>query len=341
MDSDRTGNPNAERRLLAAQQIMAEDPRHTKKPAAEGYSGGAAYVIDRFVPLAEAGVPITDLGFNRGDAVYDVVSVSRGQFFRLADHQKRFAASCKRIRVTMPFSDERLTEILNQLVALTGWQDAYVWWGVTRGKTPMRSADRTDATRFTNRFFAYVLPYIFIADDERQQRGTNAVISKEYFRIPPTSVDPRAKNLLGLDFSLSLFEAGDRGAEWSILTDGQGNITEAPGSNLFVVKDGKLATPVDWCLEGITRLSVMDLAAELGLPLEVRKVTAQELLDADEAFYTSSAGGVMPLHSVDGVVLGQRNATGPGPISARMHDLYWEKRWAGWHGSPVDYSAQG
>jgi branched-chain amino acid aminotransferase len=85
----------------------------------------------------------------------------------------------------------------------------------------------------------------------------------------------------------------------------------------------------------------MDLAAELGLPLEVRKVTAQELLEADEAFYTSSAGGIMPLHSVDGVVLGQRNATGPGPVAAKLHDLYWEKRWAGWHGRPVDYAALG
>ncbi|MBY6115579.1 aminotransferase class IV [Mameliella alba] len=322
--------------LIEAQHIMATDPRHARGGHAPDYEDGAAFIIDDYVPLSRAAVPITDLGFNRGDAVYDVVSVSRGMFFRLADHQERFAASCDRIRVTNPFSRAREAEILNHIVALTGRRDVYVWFGVTRGKTPMNSADRTNPAKFSNRYYAYVLPYIFIANDEMRARGANAIISRNYLRIPPKSVDPTAKNLHGLDFSQSLFEAGDAGAEWSILTDGQGNITEAPGSNLFLVKGDKLITPAEWCLLGITRKTALELGQEIGMSCEVRPVSVAETLAADEVFYTSSAGGIMPLNSIDGTLIG--GVEGPGPITARLHNLYWEKRWAGWHGVPVDYS---
>ncbi len=77
-------------------------------------AGGAAYVIDRFTPLDRAGVPIADLGFNRGGAVYDVVSVSRGSFFRLDDHQRGFAASCRRVRLTNPLAAEEERAVLNR-----------------------------------------------------------------------------------------------------------------------------------------------------------------------------------------------------------------------------------
>ncbi|MDE0718225.1 MAG: aminotransferase class IV [Rhodospirillaceae bacterium] len=323
--------------LLPVQEIMATHSEHWRLPHDAAYARGAAYVIDRFTPLDRAGVPIADLGFNRGDAVYDVVSVSRGSFFRLADHQQRFAASCKRVRLTNPLAAEEERAVLNRLVALAGYRDAYVWWGVTRGATPQRAADRTDPANFANRFFAYAIPYVFIADDERRSRGADAVVSREYFRIPPSSVDPRAKNLNGLDFAMSLFEAGDRGAEWSLLTDGAGNLTEAPGSNIFVVGNGTVATPEDWCLEGITRKTALELAQDLGHEVEVRAVAVAELMQADEAFLTSSAGGIVPLNSVDGVALG--GGPGPGPLTRALHDRYWQKRWEGWHGTPVDYAA--
>ncbi|MCY4396165.1 MAG: aminotransferase class IV [Rhodospirillaceae bacterium] len=332
-----SAHPPAAPALLPVQEIMATHPEHRRLPHAAEYESGAAYVIDGFQPLDRAGVPIADLGFNRGDAVYDVVSVSRGSFFRLDDHQRRFAASCARMRLTNPFSAAEERAVLNRLVALAGYRDAYVWWGVTRGAMPLRSADRTDPSSFANRFFAYAIPYVFIADDERRSRGADAVVSRNFFRIPPSSVDPRAKNLNGLDFSMALFEAGDRGAEWSLLSDGAGNLTEAPGSNVFVVANGAVATPEDWCLEGITRMTALELVREFGREVEVRKVAVDELMQADEAFLTSSAGGIVPLNSVDGVVLG--GGPGPGPLTRALHDRYWQKRWVGWHGTPVDYAA--
>ena len=83
--------------------------------------------------------------------------------------------------------------------------------------------------------------------------------------------------------------------------------------------------------------ATLELAAELGLETHVENVSADQLRQADEAFMTSTAGGIMPINSVDDVVLG--GVEGPGPITAKLHDLYWEKRWDGWLGTPVDYAA--
>ena len=192
--------------------MMAEAPEHAPLQRDAAWSSGAAYIIDRFKPLAEAAIPITDLGFLRSDAVYDVVSVSRGQFFRLTDHQARLARSCVRMKLTNPFDEAEEAAILNALVARTGLQDAYVWWAVTRGANPKRPADRLYPDRFTNRFYAFVTPYIFIKGDADRQAGIHLHVSDDYIRIPERAVDPRAKNFCSLDLNMSLMEAGAAGA---------------------------------------------------------------------------------------------------------------------------------
>ena len=320
---------------ISVQSIMAEAPEHAPLPRDPAWSSGAAYIIDRFVPLDEAAVPITDLGFTRADAVYDVVSVSRGQFFRLADHQQRFARSCARMKLSNPFDEAGEAALLNALVARTGIKDAYVWWAVTRGANLKRPADRVHPERFVNRFYAFVVPYIFIKGDADRRAGINLHISKDFIRIPENAVDPRAKNFCSLDLNMSLMEAGATGAEWSVLTNGQGSLTEAPGSNIFIIKNGRALTPATGGLEGVTRQTAMELCREIGLAIEETDVSVSDLTNADEAFLTSSAGGIMPVSAVDGVAL----CEGAGPISTTLHNRYWQKRWAGWHGTPVVYEA--
>ncbi|MYF88328.1 MAG: branched-chain amino acid--2-keto-4-methylthiobutyrate aminotransferase [Boseongicola sp. SB0676_bin_33] len=314
---------------------MTNSPAHAPLERTQEWATGAAYVIDRFVPLDKAAVPITDLGLVRADAVYDVVSVSRGQFFRLEDHQARFARSCSRMKLSSPFSPAEEAALLNALVARTGLKDAYVWWAITRGANLPHPSDRLHAERFQNRFYAFVMPYVFINDDVDRQAGIHLHVSKDYIRIPANAVDPRAKNFCSLDLNMSLMEAGGAGAEWSVLTDGNDVLTEAPGSNIFVVRDDKIMTPELGCLEGITRLTALELCAEIGLDVEAGRVTVNDLVTADEAFLTSSAGGILPVSTVDGQPICQ----GSGPVSTRIHNLNWETRWAGWHGTPVDYEA--
>jgi branched-chain amino acid aminotransferase len=321
--------------IIRTEEIMNSHPEHERLPHDPAYVLGSAYVTDHFCPIYEASVPIIDCGFMHADAVYDVVSVSRGAFFRLEEHQARFARACDAIRVRNPFDRQKEAEILHELVARTGLRDAYVWWTVTRGEPPMGRSEMVDPAKFDNRFYAFAVYFIFLADDDQRGRGLDLIVSRDRVRISPRAVDPTAKNFCWLDMQMALFEAGRRGAEWAVLTDEAGYLTEAAGANIFAIIDGAVVSPDSGCLEGITRKSVLDLCQELGLPAKLRRVHADELRSAQEVFMTTTAGSIMPVRSVDGVPVGGRN--GPGELSVRLHNLYWEKRWSGWHATPVRY----
>ena len=140
----------------------------------------------------------------------------------------------------------------------------------------------------------------------------------------------------GSDLTRGQFEAHDRGADFCVLLAEDGTVTEGPGFNIFVVSDGRIATPSSGVLEGITRRSVIELCGHLGLPIEVRPVPVEELRDADEIFLSTTAGGVMPASRIDGRIMGNDR---PGPISSRVQDAFWSRRAEGWHATPVDYAA--
>lgn len=321
--------------IIQASHIMLNDPSHVRTTFDPKFDHGSAFVNGKYCSIDDAFVPITDMGFSQSDGAYDVVSTSNGYFFRLEDHLERFQTSCETFRLKNPYDKQQTTEILTNLLRLAGTKEAYVWFSVTRGHMPDGDV-RTNPLAWENCFYAYVVPYVYIASDEMRTRGMDLLISKKFIRIPPKAVDPRAKNFHWMDLKLSLFEANDAGKDWSVLCDVNGYLTEAPGSNIFFIKDGALLTPDTGCLEGITRKTTLELATELGMPVRVEPVHMSQLLESDEAFITSTAGGIMPINSVDGVLLGGK--PGPGALTTRLHNLYWEKRWSGWLGTPVDYT---
>jgi branched-chain amino acid aminotransferase len=321
--------------ILRAAEIMATHPEHQRLPHPDDHALGAAFTGDHFCPLIEASVPLVDCGFMHADAVYDVVSVSRGAFFRLDRHQDRFARSCGAIRLENPMSRDQEAEILHRIVALAGLKDAYVWWAVTRGLPPMGRSDMIDPSKFTPRFYAFASPFVWVADDDQRARGLDLVLSRERVRISPRAVDPTAKNFHWLDMQMALFEAGERGGDWAVLPDEEGYLTEATGANVFVVRDGVALTPDSGCLEGITRQSVFDLCSELGIASKATRIHTDELRHADEVFLSTTAGSIMPARSIDGQPIGGRD--GPGEISVALHNRYWERRWEGWDATPVRY----
>lgn len=320
--------------IVQAEHIMAHDAAHARAAHDQAYDHGAAFINGNYCPIDEAAIPITDVGFIHADAAYDVVSASRGYIFRLQDHLERFERSCSGFRLRNPYNADETAAILVRLVQLAGTRDAYIWWCVTRGTMP-EGSERGNPEAYENCFYAFVIPYLFIADDAMRSRGLDLMISRQYIRIPSQAVDPTAKNFHWMDMKLALFEARDRGGDFAVLCDAHGYLTEAPGANIFLVEAGAIATPDAGCLEGITRRTILELAAELELPVHVEPVTVERLRLADEVFITSTAGGIMPVRSVDGLVPGA--GSGPGPVTARLHDLYWSKRWEGWLGTPVDF----
>lgn len=319
--------------ILAVEDLFESDPTHARAPYAAMFEHGSAFTQNEFKPIELGVVPITDAGFIHADAAYDVVSASGGYMFRMQDHIERFTASCRKFELVNPYSEDETVEILHELVRLTGLKDAYVWWAVTRGEL---EGERSRA-EYQNKFYAFVSPYVFIHGDELRTRGASLNVSRDFVRIPPKSVDPTAKNFHWMDMKLSILEAKRSGAEWSVLTDGANNLTEAPGCNIFVLHNGVLKTPATGCLEGITRQTVFDLANEIGIDSAATNVTVDDLLNAEEVFLTSTAGGIMPIAQVNNQAVAGNN--GPGAVSAQIHNLYWEKRWGGWLGDPIHYHA--
>ena len=285
-------------------------------PRIADLSEGIAYVDGRFVPVGEARVPILDWGFLRSDATYDVVHVWKGRFFRLDDHLDRFQRGMARLRMDPGLDRAAIRSVLVDCVRRSGLRDAYVEMICTRGMPRPGSRDPRLAQ---NRFSAFAIPFVWIADLEKQEAGLHLVVSRTE-RIPPEAVDPTVKNYHWLDLTAGLFDAYERGGDTAVLTDRDGNVVEGPGFNIFMIRGGKLATPAAGVLEGITRRTALDIAAELGLAVEERALPADEVRTADEVFLTSTAGGIMPVTRVDGAVLGDGT---PGAVTRRLRARYW------------------
>jgi branched-chain amino acid aminotransferase len=297
------------------------------------FAAGAAYIDGRYMPIDDAAIPITDWGYRRSDVTYDVVGVRHGSFFRLDDHVRRFRASMNAFRFNPKESDEDIKAILHRCVALAGLKDAYVAMDCLRGRPPAGMPYHPAYAR--NYIAAFALPWISLLSSDVMTRGAHLVVA-ETLRIPGASVDPKAKNFHWADLTRGQFEAHDRGADFCVLLDENGCVTEGPGFNILVVTDERIATPDTGVLEGITRRSVIELCEDLGLSIEVRPVPVTELRDADEIFLSTTAGGVMPASRIDGRIMGNDR---PGPVSTRVHDRFWARRAEGWHATPVDYAA--
>ena len=310
------------------EQTTRQGVRSTE--SAGTYADGAAFVEGRFVPVAEARVPILDWGFLRSDATYDVAHVWKGCFFRLEDHLDRFERSMNHLRLSLPYDRDEIQDILVECVRLSGLRYAYAEVICTRGIPRPGSRDPRDCE---NRFYAFVVPVVWIADPEKQEKGLHATIGRGQ-RIAPESVDPTVKNYHWLDLETGLLDAYERGGETVILVDAEDNVVEGPGFNVFAVKDNKISTPDRGVLEGITRKTVIELAAELGIPLEARSVPADEIRNSDEVFLTSTAGGVIPVTTVDGEAVGSGE---PGPLTRRLRDAYWALHEDPRFSQPVSY----
>ena len=298
----------------------------------QSLAAGTAWVDGEIVPVAEARLPLLDWGFLHSDATYDVAHVWNGRFFRLDEHLARFEAGMAALHLSVPQDRGTIADILIELVRRSGLREAYVEMICTRG---LPSPGSRDPRTCSNRFYAFAVPFIWIADPDKQQQGLHLVVSERQ-RIPPASIDPRVKNYHWLDLVMALFEAYRRGGETAITVDVAGHLVEGPGFNLFAVHDDRLVTPAHGILEGITRKTVIDLARGAGHDVHERELPATEARGADELFITSTAGGVMPVTRIDGQSVG---AGRPGPVTRALSERYWALHEDPRYTLPIDYGA--
>ena len=278
-----------------------------------------AWMDGTIIPMAEAKIPVNDWGFIHSDATYDVVPVWQGAFFRLNDYIARFQQSCAALRLEIGPDDAQLAQILHELVAASGLREAYVAMVATRG-VPLIPGTR-DPRACENRFFAWCVPYIHVIKPEVMARGARLRIAQSVRRIPDGSVDARIKNYHWGDFTAGLFEAYDHGFDSVVLCDFADQLTEGPGFNFFVVRNGEIFTPNRHCLFGITRRTVIEIAQIEGVRVHEGEVPRALVYDADEVFISTSGGGPVWIAQVDNRIFGNGVE---GPVTQLIRQNYWK-----------------
>jgi branched-chain amino acid aminotransferase len=252
-----------------------------------------------------------------GDGVYDTMVTWNNAVFRLDQHLERLYESAHAVMIEIPVPLDELREVVLQTVHKNQLANAYVKVVVTRGvgKEPLLSPYGCEPG-----VIVFAVPYM----SQAGRRGDDEAISmitSSLRRVPNESISTAVKSCNYLNHVLMRLEANEAGADEALELDLEGYVCEAPGYNVFVAKKGALTTPADNILRGITRQTVMDLAERAGIPIATGRIQTFDIYTADEAFLTSTAGGIVPIGSLDGRRVGDG---GPGPITRRLRDEYLE-----------------
>ena len=287
---------------------------------------GAAYLNGDLVSADEAKVSIFDSGFIGGVAIFDTLACWRGGLFKLPQHRARFERSAHAAMIPLRCRGAELEAIIVETTRRSGLREAYVQAIATRGRRPTPSMPSNEPT-----LIVYAVPYVWLWPQEKADSGISVVIPS-IRQWPAAVVDPKIKNFNRMHTHLARMEADRSGADDVVLLDDRGLLTESRGSNVFVVRGGTLYTPQSGILEGITRQTVFEIAAELGIPAAERDLTPFDLYTAEEAFLCSTAGGIFPIAEADGRAVG---AVGIGPITRRLRERYWERHLSGPDVTPV------
>ncbi|MEK9840494.1 MAG: aminotransferase class IV [Paracoccaceae bacterium] len=295
---------------------------------------GAAWMNGHVLPISQATIPVNDWGLVHSDITYDVVPVINGAFFRFEEYLSRFFSSMESLYLDPGMNKSEIQKALHQMVSQSGLRDSYVAMVCSRGRPKIPGS--RDPRDCENHFFAWCVPYVHVIKPEIIDQGATAWISQNVYRIPEESVNPRVKNYHWGDFTQGIFEAKDNKYETVILLDFDGNVTEGPGFNVFVVKDGVLITPDRGVLAGVSRKTVLEIADHLGIRAVIRPLSVDELLAADEVFLSSSGGGVIPIVRVNETIYGNGVK---GPISVRLNEIYWQWTTLERYRDPINYIA--
>ena len=287
-----------------------------------------AYVNGEYVPQSEAKLSIFDHGVLYGDGVFDTWCTWNGYIFKLDQHVDRLFRSIHAFQIDMPLSKEELKSVIIKVVETNGDKNQYIKCLITRGVGPRPLLSpvgcKTSVVVFSR-------PYLSVIEPSKEERVIRVRITS-IRRTPPQCLDPKAKNLNYANLVLAKIEALNAGADEAILLDIQGFVNEAPGYNVFVVRQGKIYTPpANNILVGVTRETIFEIAEKDGLEVIEDQLIPYDLYTADELFLASTAGGIVPIEEVDG----RRISSGkPGPVTQRVSELYLEMLEKGGHGTP-------
>ncbi len=265
------------------------------------------------VPVKEARVSVFDHGLLYGDGCFEGIRIYNGKIFKEAEHVKRLFESAKAIRLQIPMTPEQVSEAMREAMQANGITgDGYIRLVVTRGVGSLGLSVAHTAC-----------PTVFVIADkialyplEVYQRGLHCIISS-LARNHPNTTSPRVKSLNYLNNIMAKSEAKESGCDEAIMLTTDGYVSECTGDNIFVVRNGEIATPPPemGILEGITRGVAMELARKRGIPIYEKVLIRHDLHIADECFATGTAAEIIPITRIDGRPVGDGK---PGPITKQL-----------------------
>jgi branched-chain amino acid aminotransferase len=267
------------------------------------------WVNGKFVPASQAVIPVNSRGYRLGDGVFDTERTFNGHLFRLEAHLERLERSLRFVRIDLGMTLAELGELSEATLErnrplLERYGDFWVTQTISRepGNKAFVSiiVDPLPFERYAP-FYAKGVPLVMPSVRSSAQIG----------------MDPKLKATSRLNMVLADLEGKDIDPNsMSVLLDEHGNLAEVLYGNLFLVRGGRLRTPTSRAiLEGVTRMTTLELIAEQGLPLEEADLQPYDLLTADEAFCTTTSYCLLPVASLNGRPIGK---AAPGPVTQRL-----------------------
>jgi len=282
-----------------------------------------AYFNGKWVPEVDVKVPYRDRSFLYGDGCFDMTRTFNGRPFKVREHIERFYRSLAYLRIDIGMPAETMVAITEEAVSrnahLLGPGDDY-WVGqrVSRG---VRAVGDEGWGHTGPNLVVDCTPLPFQQRAIHYREGIRVLVPSVR-RTPPSSLSPRVKTHNYLNMIVGELEVKERDPDaWAVLLDENGNLCEGMGSNIFVVKDGRLLTPLGrYVLEGVSRQTVMELAAQLAIPCEERDLDLYDAYTADEVMLTSTSLCICPVSRVNGRPIAGGQV--PGPVTRRLLDAY-------------------
>ena len=275
------------------------------------------YVNGDFVKKSEAVISVYDSGFQHGDGVYEGIRAYGRKVYRLDEHIKRLYESCYTLGIDIGKTKDEMKEIVKELIRRNldaGFTDLHMRLQVTRGFKAQTGMHPT--LNVTN-------ASIVICVDQKPpifNKEGITLVTTWLKRYSPSYMDPKIHCCNQLNQIMAACEAIRQGADEAIMLDQNGYVAETNSTNLQMIKDGALILPtLDSQLPGITRQTMIQIAKEMGMEVQVRNVSVSEYYNADEVFICGTVGEVVPVKMIDGKKIGTQI---PGPITEKFSQEY-------------------
>lgn len=282
---------------------------------AENFSDrdGLIWFDGETIPWRDAKVHVLTHGLHYASSVFEGERAYDGNIFLCQEHSERFIRSAKLIDMEMPYTSKELNDAKYAILKANNLENAYIRPVAWRGSEELGISAQKTKTHVA--IACWDWPSYF--GKEAREKGITLQTSKWRAPMPDTATTNSKAAGLYATHTMSKHAAEAKGFTDALMLDYRGLVAECTGANIFMIKDGKIKTPDPDCfLDGLTRQTVIKLAQDQKIPLDVCQIKPEELLEADEIFVTGTAAEITAIGKID------ETAFKVGPITRQLRDAY-------------------